>query len=222
MKYIIVTKKIWDKKSFEKIDKKIFILNKINNQKIKKINPNIIFFIHWSKLIKESLFNKYLCIQFHSSDLPKGRGGSPIQNQILLNLSKTKLTAFKVSKNLDSGPICMKENLSLKGTAIDIFRRMEKTSVQMIKKMILKKNISFIKQKGKPSYFKRRKEADSEINFKNIFTISKLYNFLRMLDAPEYPSAFTQLNKYKFSYNNVRMFKNKISARVEIIKNEKK
>ena len=222
MKYIIITKKIWDTKNFNKIGKKIFILNKIDDVKIKKINPSIIFFIHWSKLIKESLFNKYLCIQFHSSNLPRGRGGSPIQNQILLNLNKTKLTAFKVSKNLDSGPICMKENLSLKGTAIDIFRRMEKTSVQMIKKMILKKNISFIKQKGKPSYFKRRKEADSEINFKNIFTISKLYNFLRMLDAPEYPSAFTQLNKYKFSYNNVRMFKNKISARVEIIKNEKK
>ena len=222
MKYIIVTKKIWNKKSFEKIDKKIFILNKINNQKIKKINPNIIFFIHWSKLIKESLFNKYLCIQFHSSDLPKGRGGSPIQNQILLNLSKTKLTAFKVSKNLDSGPICMKKNLSLKGSALDIFKRMEATSVQMIKKIIIKKKISFIKQRGKPSYFKRRKKNDSEINFKNIFNIKELYNFCRMLDAPEYPNAFTQLNKYKFSFNNVRMYKNRINAKVEIIKNEKK
>jgi len=221
MKYIIITKKIWDKKSFEKIDKKIFILNKINNQEIKKINPSIIFFIHWSKLIKESLFNKYLCIQFHSSDLPKGRGGSPIQNQILLNLNKTKLTAFKVSKKLDSGPICMKKNLSLKGSALDIFKRMEATSVHMIKKIIIKKKILFIKQKGKPSYFKRRKENDSEINFKNIFNIKELYNFFRMLDAPEYPNAFIQLNKYKFSFNNVRIHKNKIDAKVEIIKNKK-
>jgi methionyl-tRNA formyltransferase len=222
MKYIIITKKIWDRKNFEKINKKIFILNKVNNQKIKKINPNIIFFIHWSKLIEESLFNKYLCIQFHSSSLPKGRGGSPIQNQILLNFNKTKLTAFKVSKNLDSGPVCMKKNLSLKGSAFDIFKRMEKTSVQMIKKIINKKKISFIKQKGKPTYFKRRKENDSEINFKNFFTIKRLYNFLRMLDAPDYPNAFIRLNKYKFSFNNVRMYKNKINARVEIIKNEKK
>ena len=222
MKYIIITKEIWDKKNFNKIDKKIFVLNKIDNVKIKKINPNIIFFIHWSKLIKESLFNKYLCIQFHSSDLPKGRGGSPIQNQILLNLNKTKLSAFKVSKNLDSGPTCMKKNLSLKGSALDIFRRMETTSVQMIKKIIIKKNISFINQKGKPTYFKRRKENDSEINFKNIFNIKELYNFCRMLDAPGYPNAFIQLNKYKFSFNNVRMHRNKINAKVEIIKNEKK
>ena len=222
MKYIIITKKIWDKKNFKKINKGIFILNKIDNLKIKKINPNIIFFIHWSKLIKESLFNKYLCIQFHSSDLPKGRGGSPIQNQILLNLDKTKLTAFKVSKYLDTGPICMKKNLSLKGSALDILRRMEKTSIQMIKKIIIKKKISFIKQRGKPSYFKRRKENDSEVNFKNIFTIKELYNFFRMLDAPKYPKAFIQLNKYKFSFNDVRMYKNKINAKVEIIKNAKK
>ena len=45
MKYIIITKKIWDKKNFNKIDKKIFVLNKIDSVKIKKINPNIIFFI---------------------------------------------------------------------------------------------------------------------------------------------------------------------------------
>jgi len=222
MKYIIITKKIWDKKNFNKINKKILVLNKIDKVKIKRINPNIIFFIHWSKLIKKSLFNKYLCIQFHSSNLPKGRGGSPIQNQILLNLNETKLTAFKVSKNLDSGPVCMKENLSLKGSALDIFKRMETTSVQMIKKIINKKKISFIKQKGKPTYFKRRKENDSEINFKNTFNIKELYNFFRMLDAPEYPNAFIRLNKYKFSFNNVRMYKNKINASVEIIKNEKK
>jgi methionyl-tRNA formyltransferase len=222
MKYIIITKKIWDKKNFDKINKKIFLLNKIDYSKIKKINPNIIFFIHWSKLIKESLFNKYLCIQFHSSNLPKGRGGSPIQNQILLDLSKTKLTAFKVSKSLDSGPICMKKNLSLKGNALDILKRMEATSIQMIKKIIKKKKISFINQIGKPSYFKRRKKKDSEINFKNISTIKKLYNFFRMLDAPDYPKAYIHLNKYKFSFNDVKMYKDKINAKVEIIKNEKK
>lgn len=36
MKYIIITKKILDKKNFNKIDKKIFVLNKIDSVKIKK------------------------------------------------------------------------------------------------------------------------------------------------------------------------------------------
>ena len=114
MKFIIITKKKWDPNNFMKLNNNIIVFDRINFSKIKKINPKIIFFIHWSKFIKETLFKKYLCIQFHSSNLPKGRGGSPIQNQILLNIKQTKISAFKVSDSLDSGPICLQHNLSLK------------------------------------------------------------------------------------------------------------
>ena len=111
MKFIIVTKKKWNLNNFNKLNKNIFVLDKVNLIKIKKINPKIIFFIHWSKFIKKPIFKKYLCIQFHSSKLPKGRGGSPIQNQILSNIKKTKITAFKVSSTLDSGLILLLNNL---------------------------------------------------------------------------------------------------------------
>ena len=85
--------------NFKKLNKNILISNKINYRKINKINPKIIFFIHWSKIIDKSLFEKYLCIQFHASDLPNGKG-SPIQNQILLN-KKNKIDTFKITKKLD-------------------------------------------------------------------------------------------------------------------------
>ena len=218
MKYIIITKKIWDKKNFKNLGKNFILLNKINKNKIKKINPKIIFFIHWSKLIDKSIYDKYLCIQFHSSDLPKGRGGSPIQNQILLNIKNTKLSAFRISKKLDSGPLCLQQKISLNGNALEIFCRLEKTALIMIKKIIKMKNIKFYKQKGVPSFFKRRNPKQSKINLKNTNTINKLYDFLRMLDAPDYPNAYIRLNKFKFSFNNIKLFKNKVYASIEIIK----
>lgn len=221
MKYIIITKKKWDLKNFKNLKKNILVLDKINLTKIKKIDPKIIFFIHWSSYINETIFNKYLCIQFHSSNLPKGRGGSPIQNQILSNIKMTKISAFKVSGNLDSGPICLQYNLSLKGSALDILKRIEKKSIQMIKKIINKKNLNFEKQKGKPSFFKRRKPSESKIYIHKILTIDKLYDFLRMLDAPCYPNAYMILNKFKFMFNNIKINKKKIYAKVEIVKNEK-
>ena len=221
MKFIIITKKKWDLNNFKKLKKNIFVLNKINLKEIKKINPKIIFFIHWSKFISKSIFKKYLCIQFHSSNLPKGRGGSPIQNQIVLNIKKTKISAFKVSEKLDSGPICLQEDLSLKGNALNILCRMEKKSIKMIKKIISIKNLKFKKQKGKPTYFNRREPSESKINFNKIGNIKNLYNFLRMLDAPSYPNAFFKLNKYKFIFNNVKINKNRIDATVKITKNEK-
>ncbi len=221
MKFIIITKKKWDLNNFKDLNKNIFVLDKINLKKIKKINPKIIFFIHWSKLINNSIFNKYLCIQFHSSNLPKGRGGSPIQNQILSNIKKTKISAFKVSENLDSGPICLQYDLSLKGSALDILKRIENKSIQMIKKIINIKDLHFKKQKGKPSFFKRRKPSESKINTHKITTINKLYDFLRMLDAPCYPKAYVKLNKFKFMFNDIKINKDKINAKVEITKNEK-
>ena len=220
MNYIIFTKKKWDKNNFAQLDKNIFVMNKINLAKIKKIDPKILFFIHWSKFIKQSLFKKYLCIQFHSSNLPKGRGGSPIQNQILLGLKQTKITAFKVSSVLDAGPICLQTNLLLKGNARDILKSMEAKSVYMIKKLIKKKKIIFKMQKGKPTFFKRRNPSESKIYLKKFNKIEKLYDFMRMLDAPGYPKAFVIQDNFKFLFDNVKVDKNTIKANVKINRND--
>lgn len=103
MNFIIITKKKWDNNNFKNLNKKIKVLQKLDKNKINDINPKIIFFIHWSKLIPKDVYEKYICIQFHLADLPNGRGGSPIQNQILRNIKKTKISAFKVSKELEIG-----------------------------------------------------------------------------------------------------------------------
>lgn len=221
MKYIIITKCVWEKKNYKKI-KNILVINKLNKKLIKKIKPKIIFFIHWSNMIDKSIYNKYLCIQFHCSNLPKGRGGSPIQNQIIRGIKNTKLSAFKVSKKLDSGPVCLKENLSLRGNGLDILIRLERKSIDMIKKITKMKQIVFSKQIGKPTFFKRRTKKQSKINIKSFNSVSKLYDFMRMLDAPGYPNAYFELNKFKLSFNNLKFTKNAIYANTIIKKNVKK
>ena len=91
----------------------------------------------------------------------------------------------------------------------------------MIKKIIKIKKLKFNEQKGKPSYFKRRSKLDSEINFKKVKSIRKLYDFLRMLDAPGYPKAYIELKKFKIFFNDIKMVKKKIKANVVIKINEK-
>ena len=220
--YLVISKKKWDTNNFKTLNKSFKFLNKLDNKKIINFSPKIIFFIHWSKIITKKIYNNYLCIQFHSSNLPNGRGGSPIQNQILLGTKKTKLTAFKVSNNLDAGPICLKKNLSLKGSAEDIFKRMELTSIKMINKILKTKKLKFNKQLGRPTFFKRRKNSESRIKFDKSNSVKKLYDFLRMLDAPDYPKAFIELNKFRFTFQNIKMKKKLIYASIKIGKNEKK
>ena len=41
-------------------------------------NPEIIFFIGWSWIVKKEIIDNYKCICMHPSPLPKYRGGSPL------------------------------------------------------------------------------------------------------------------------------------------------
>ena len=82
MKFLIITKKKWKLDNFKDLNKNFTVSTTLNISKIKKLNPKIIFFIHWSKIVSKSIYEKFR-IQFHSN-FPKGRG-SPIENQILLN-----------------------------------------------------------------------------------------------------------------------------------------
>lgn len=54
------------------------------------------------------------------TDLPYGRGGSPLQNLIKRNIENTKISAIKVVKDLDAGDIYLKRDLNLNGTADEI------------------------------------------------------------------------------------------------------
>ena len=118
MKYLIITKKKWNKNNYSSLNKRFKVVNNYNLRIIRKFKPKIIFFIHWSKIIPEKIFKNFLCIQFHSSDLPKFRGGSPIQHQILNDIRKTKISAFKVSEKIDQGEICLKETCHLMETQV--------------------------------------------------------------------------------------------------------
>ena len=91
---------------------------------VKNKKPKLIFFPDWSWIVSDKITSNYKCICFHESNLPKFRGGSPIQNQIIRGVEKTKTTAFLMSKGLDNGDILLQKNLSLKGSLNEIFEKM--------------------------------------------------------------------------------------------------
>jgi len=115
---IIATIKEWNIENYFKLKEKYgheFNFHLISNSEalteefIQKINPNYIFFLHWSWIIPKNIYNNFNCVLFHMTDLPYGRGGSPLQNLIMNKVYKTKISAIKVSENIDSGDIYLKE-----------------------------------------------------------------------------------------------------------------
>lgn len=220
---IIATIKSWNIKNAIKLQKILFGQYEVviithpedlSIKRIEKIQPSYIFFPHWSWIIPDSIYNKYRCIVFHMTDLPYGRGGSPLQNLITRGFVETKISAISVVRELDAGPVYLKKSLSLDGSAEKIYKHMSDIIFQEMIPKILQGKIKPKKQKGKVIIFKRLKKENSKIN--NQEDLKNVYDKIRMLDAEGYPKAYLETDKLKIEFHNARIKNGKISANVNI------
>ena len=184
---------------FKKLTKKfkdfIFISEKNDlEEKLKKENPSKIFFFHWSYIIPKKIYEKYECINIHTSNLPTGRGGSPLQNQILDGITSSKVNALRMTKDgLDSGPVYCYQDVTLQGNIFDIWLMLKNISFCLIEKIITE-NLKPTEQKfNNELIYKRR--TDNKIPFCE--EIDRVYNFIRMLDGEGYPTSYINAGKYK-------------------------
>jgi methionyl-tRNA formyltransferase len=183
---------------------------------LNKNHPKFIFFPHWSYIIPSEIYENFNCIVFHMTDLPFGRGGSPLQNLISRGIHETKISAIKVIKELDAGPVYLKKDLSLYGTAEEIYLRAGDIIIEMIEE-IIKNNPIPQEQIGKLTTFMRRKPEMSKIE--NLKSIEQLFDFIRMLDAEGYPKAFLENENFRFEFSRASLKSdNSIIADVRISK----
>ena len=93
--------------------------------------PTFIFFPYWHWQVPEDLLKSAHCIGFHPTDLPYGRGGSPIQNLILRGVRETKLCMYHMTGEMDAGPVYRKTNLPLTGAAGSIYTDLARKAGEM-------------------------------------------------------------------------------------------
>ena len=146
------------------------------------------------------------------TDLPYGRGGSPLQNLIKLGHKRTKISAIKVIEGVDSGPIYLKRDLELNGTATEIFLRSSSIIFSMILEIISDLPTPQ-KQVGEVVHFKRRKPNQSKLT--NLKSIDELYDHIRMLDCDGYPKAFLEFENFRLEFDESKIIdKNNLTATV--------
>ena len=154
-------------------------------------NPDLVLFYGWSNIVPKYLVTKYNCLMLHPSPLPKYRGGSPIQNQIIQGETKSAVTIFLMREGIDNGPIAKQKELDLHGDISDIFDRIAKIGLQLTLEIIVEGLNLYDQDEEKATYFNRRKPHESEITIDELTNQSSLYlyNKIRMLQDP-YPNAF--------------------------------
>lgn len=188
---------------------------------LKDLNPEYVFFPHWSWIIKEDIYSNFNCVVFHMTDLPYGRGGSPFQNLIMNKRYDTKISALKVDNGVDTGDIYLKEDFNISiGSAEENFIKLSNIIFGKMIPNILENELIPRKQIGVVTEFKRRKPKDSNLLELDIKTLNKVYDFIRMLDAEGYPKAYIELDNIKMQFSEIHLKNKKLSGRFEVIENE--
>ncbi|MFH0753070.1 MAG: methionyl-tRNA formyltransferase [Candidatus Omnitrophota bacterium] len=216
---IVAGCKSWNRRVYDEIISQfpgewLFVSNPGQlNDALTDSQPRYIFFLHWSWMVPEEIIQRYECVCFHMTDVPFGRGGSPLQNLIIRGQHKTKLTALRMVEELDAGPVYFKEDLSLEGNAEEIYIRATYLSAQMIRRIIEEKPQP-IQQDGASIIFKRRKPSESQIP--EFTSMQALYDFIRMLDAEDYPHAYLEHAGFRYEFRRAALYDGRIITDVTI------
>jgi len=222
MNYLVATVKSWNIDAYEKytpqLDGDWFLVS--NNEEltmecVKEINPRYIFFPHWSWIVPSEITDNYECVCFHMTDLPYGRGGSPLQNLIIRGHKETQITALKMTPELDAGDIYQQEPLELSGSAQEIFTTAASKIYKVVQE-IIQNNPTPESQVGDVTLFERRVSEQSEIP--KGLSIGVIYDYIRMLDAETYPRAYIDYGGVRLLFDRATLIKGKLTARVEIEK----
>lgn len=183
----------------------------LNLDRLDSIKPRYVFFPHWSHIIPSEIHGKFDCVIFHMTDLPYGRGGSPLQNLILRGHSDTVISALQCVAELDAGPILLKAPLSLTGTAQEIFERADNVIEGMIRSICETEPIP-VPQVGPVTLFRRRLPSESEIP--PDLDVKEVFDFIRMLDADGYPHAFMEFGGRRLEFRDARLEAGVLTSKV--------
>lgn len=219
--YIVASAKEWHRAAFETLQTEIdadwvwVATPEELSAAVAAGSPRYIFFLHWNWHVPREIWSCHECVCFHMTDLPYGRGGSPLQNLIVAGHKETCLTALRMVEEMDAGPIYTKRPLALEGRAEDIYRAAGKLSFEIIRWMIPNTPEPY-PQVGEAVNFKRRRPAQSVLPLHG--EIEAIYDHVRMLDAETYPLAFIDYGEFRLEFSHAELEGEIISAHVTLRK----
>jgi methionyl-tRNA formyltransferase len=188
--------------------------------------PRYLFFLHWRWKVPKEITDKYECIGFHLADLPHGRGGTPLQWAILEGGNprlgdQEWLKAFRLTDEMDAGPIYAKRLVGFGGTAEAIYARMMDEAAAMINEIVerrIKPHPQTQEPGGMlqgPSVRPRRTPEESRLPTGPV-SLSRIYDLIRCVDAEGYPYAFLDYGGLRFTFRRAVEYDGRIEADVTI------
>ena len=158
---------------------------------------DILCLLACEKIFKLLEFNRHNLV-VHESDLPHGKGWSPVTWQVLEGKDRIPVTLFEASEKIDAGIIYQQDYIILEGHELldEIKDKQGKITNNLIIDFIKRyPDINGREQVGDSTYYSRRGPEDSKLDPHK--TIAEQFNLLRVVDNDRYP-AYIELKGHKY------------------------
>jgi len=156
---------------------------------------DILFLLGCVKLFKKLNLNKHNLV-VHESDLPQGKGWSPLTWQILEGKNEIPITLFEAVEDVDAGPYYLKDKVVFEGHELvnELREKQGLKTIELCLRFIKEYGkLKPIEQKGESTYYRRRTPLDSEIDINK--SVNEQFNLFRVVDNERYPAFFWKNGK---------------------------
>lgn len=216
---IFLSKKFLNKSIIKKIKKFNIPTQLITNLRKKNIKNNLKkidlgIVCGFPYIFPKDFLNlpKYGLINCHAGRLPKYRGGSPLNWQLINREKYIGLSVIKLSKGIDKGKIINEEKFLNKNYDIlKVHKIANSIFPNLVLKSIddLKKNKKLKSQnKNQAKYWKQRTKKDS-LFLPKTTSVFRAFAMIKALKKP-YPYPYFINNKYKIIITKAKILKKKI------------
>ncbi|MCL9822321.1 formyltransferase family protein [Helicobacter colisuis] len=147
-----------------------------SHQEIKQAYE-IIFILSYHQIIPKTFLvkNKYNLV-IHASNLPKGKGWSPMFWQILEGKNEIIFSLFEADEKADNGEIYLQKILKLNG--VELYEELRDKQAKMCQT---------------ESFYPKRSPKDSELDLTK--SLEEQFNLLRIVSNEEFPAFFCKEGK---------------------------
>jgi len=166
-------------------------------------NGDILFLISCTEMIGKNIRDNFKhTLVIHESDLPSGRGWSPIIWQIIEGRDKITITLFNAVDKVDAGDIWRKEMIHIENHEMidEINNKLFPAKLKLIDFAIeyMDKIIPTPQSSIGSSSYTRRNPEDSKLDINK--SIAEQFDLLRVVDKKRYP-CFIEHRGHKYKIN---------------------
>lgn len=174
---------------------------------LKSLNPDVFIVAGFPTIFKQAILNipKFGVLNLHGGPLPKYRGGSPLNWQIINGEKQIGISIIAMNEGIDTGDILAQDffDLELTDDIHTVHQKANSRFIKLVSDTLVRLEHNQINRKkqneDEAQYWIQRTEQDGMINW-NEMTARQVINLIRALKTP-YPSAFTYNKQKIFLYD---------------------